>query len=403
MKRTTSRKKVGASRPTATRPRSADSQRVLPLGDPAASTLSEATSCSIVSVGKRRDGGTRYWCLRHRADATAKYGRRAQACRAAHIPPIGAADTFVLNLDEYKGGVALWGAVPPVYDTTRLPLDRGIHVHARATARASKEIDFTYRAVVLKGAALPQDGLSVSELDAIYYMVSSVFGYEMKQVLCTFCGYPHLDRDWFSVHPHIRHLCAGCGRHFRDTDVAIGNPICGVREAAGIKKQNSRPSPRKLNIRQTDFPGGIQVWGSNLAFVWTNSRDEEEGIHVHAFKADGSEPAIDETFSEVTIDGIALDPAMVRTLMAQNALPHIGSRVMPVPCPSCHTQQFATETGAFTPVAEYRCSGCRRRFAPRTRLRRTIANPLPSVLNELARFAPRPPQQNALDLLPETL
>src|SRR6267378_3294771 len=33
--------------------------------------------CKIVVVGKRRDGGTRYWCLKHRADATAKYGRRA--------------------------------------------------------------------------------------------------------------------------------------------------------------------------------------------------------------------------------------------------------------------------------------------------------------------------------------
>jgi len=28
--------------------------------------------CEVVAVGKRRDGGTRYWCLRHKADATAK-------------------------------------------------------------------------------------------------------------------------------------------------------------------------------------------------------------------------------------------------------------------------------------------------------------------------------------------
>ena len=27
---------------------------------------------------------------------------------------------MILNMDEYPGGLALWGAVPPVYDTTRL-------------------------------------------------------------------------------------------------------------------------------------------------------------------------------------------------------------------------------------------------------------------------------------------
>ena len=76
-----------------------------------------------MSVGKRRDGGTRYWCLQHKADATAKYGKRARTCRAAHVRPIGESDTLVLHLDKYEGGIALWGAVPPVYDTTRQPLD----------------------------------------------------------------------------------------------------------------------------------------------------------------------------------------------------------------------------------------------------------------------------------------
>ena len=92
-----------------------------------------ASTCEIVSVGKRRDGGTRYWCLTHGANATAKYGQRATACHGAHIPMITDRDTLDLHLDGYSGGVALWGAVPPVYDTTEKALDRGIHVHARKT------------------------------------------------------------------------------------------------------------------------------------------------------------------------------------------------------------------------------------------------------------------------------
>ncbi len=127
-------------------------------------------SCEIVSVGKRRDGGTRYWCLSHKADATAKYGRQAKECRYAHVPPLAPEDVLALDADDYEGGIALWGAVPPVYDTTRRPLDRGIHVHARKKAAKAKDMDRTYRSVRLYSAKakLPPEGVVISELDAIY-------------------------------------------------------------------------------------------------------------------------------------------------------------------------------------------------------------------------------------------
>jgi hypothetical protein len=88
--------------------------------------------CDITPVGKRRDGGTRYWCLAHKADATAKYGRRAKVCRAAHLPPMLPGEILELDMDLYPSGVALWGAVPPIYDTTRLPLDfASMFMHGR--------------------------------------------------------------------------------------------------------------------------------------------------------------------------------------------------------------------------------------------------------------------------------
>jgi hypothetical protein len=363
----------------------------------------QSTLCDVVSVGKRRDGGTRYWCLRHKADATAKYGRPASQCRTAHIPPISAAETLALNIDKYEGGIALWGAVPAVYDTTRLPMDRGIHVHARVTEDAKKEMDCTFRAVRILSDRLSKSGILVSELDAIYYMVTSVFGYEMKHVTCSYCGYPHLDRDWFSLHPHRRHLCAGCGKHFRDTEIAIGNPIFGVREVCGIKTHKPRPSKRKLAVKQGDFPGGIQIWGSNPAFMWTSDRNEEEGVHVHAFREIGDQPDLDETYGEVTIDGVDLPPAMVRVLMAQNALPSLKNRVLPIDCPSCREPQFSLEELAFTPTVIHSCSRCHRQFSARGRLRKTIANPLPGILARLAENAPRKPQNHDLGLMPEIL
>jgi hypothetical protein len=105
------------------------------------------TTCRIGLVGKRRDGGSRYWCFEHKADATAKYGTRAKRCRYANVPIVVEDETLALDIDNFPGGVALWGAVPPVYDTTRRPLDRGIHVHARVVPHGRKGIDRTYRRV----------------------------------------------------------------------------------------------------------------------------------------------------------------------------------------------------------------------------------------------------------------
>lgn len=264
-------------------------------------------------------------------------------------------------------------------------------------------MDWTYRAVQIMGGGLPRKGIVVQEIDAIYYMVTSVFGYSMRYVTCTHCEWPHLDRDWFSVHPHRRHLCAGCGRHFRDSVTGIGNPIVGVRHACSAREQKTAPSKLKLDIRQADFPGGIQVWGSNPAFLWTSRRAEAEGIHVHAF-LDGQEvPELDETYGEVIIDRVSLDPTMVRVLMAQNVMPSLKDRTKSIDCPSCGQPQFSVGEAAYTPTAMHTCSKCSHQFTVQGKLRKTIANPLPAVLAGLAKLAPRPPQQNRIALLPETL
>lgn len=377
-------------------------QSLFPPGDELQDTPSDLSQdCQVVAVGKRRDGAMRYWCPRHKADATAKYGVPATLCRASHIPPISAADTLALRIEEHAGGIALWGAVPPVYDTTKLPMDRGIHVHARARPGAEKEIDGTFRAVRILGSRLPEGDVSVSEIDAIYYMATSIFGYEMKYIRCPYCGEAHLDRDWFGVHPHRRHLCAGCGRHFPDDDTAIGNPICGVGHACGVTTHHARLSQGRLDIRQVDFPAGIQVWGSNPAFIWTSETSEAEGIHVHAYHEDCDRPELDETYAEVTIDRVSLDPIIVRILMAQAVMPSLKNRVLPIDCPSCGRAQFSVGDLAFTPVSTHTCTGCGRRFQAPGRLRKTIANPLPAILARLSETAPRQPQEHDLDLISE--
>ena len=358
--------------------------------------------CRILAVGKRRDGRNRYWCLAHKADATAKYGQPAKECRAARISPIRPEERLILNLDVYPGGVALWGAVPPVYDTTEKGYDQGIHVHARTEVGGKKVIDSTFRAVKVVGSSIPQEGFEVSEIDAIYFMVSSVFGHDVKQVLCSHCGCSHLDKDWFSVHPHRRHLCAGCGQHFSDTEIAIGNPIGAILDLFGVTRQNPRKTDRALNISQEDFPSGIRVWGSNPAFLWTSEKREEEGIHVHAFKNDSDCPSVDNTFGNVVIDGVSLDPTMVRRLMAQLTLPHLRDRIVSCSCSECGELQFSRGERAYSDAVKHVCVRCGHSYTPPGRIRRTVANPLFLSLESLGDRAPRRPQQHTLDLLPET-
>jgi hypothetical protein len=361
-----------------------------------------AKPCNIVSVGKRRDGGTRYWCLEHRADATAKYGRRSRECRYAHIPRISASETVTIDVDKYSGGVGIWGAVPPVFDTTTLGIDRGIHVHARRDPRGDKEIDQTYRRVRIKSGDISVD---IDELDAIYFMVSMIFGKEPKEVICTYCTASHLDKDWFSVHPHRRHLCAACGKHFRDDKVAIGNPAATIASALG-GRPDSKHASKTLMLRQKDYPGGIRLWGSNNAIVWTAKKAELTGIHVHAYKVAETSPDpgdIDETFGAVTIDDVALDPEAVRIYMAQMALPHLAARVVAGMCEDCGTLAFDRGDAALVPSSGRTCNRCQGHLQTQSRFRKVVANPLIGVFRTMAEDAVRPPQKHDLGLLPETI
>ena len=94
---------------------------------------------------------------------------------------------------------------------------------------------------------------------------------------------------------------------------------------------------------------------------------------------------------------------MVRVLMAQNVMPSLKGRVRSMDCPNCGHPGFDAGEAAYVPAPTHTCSECGRQFPTPGRTRNVVANPLPAILAELAKLAPRPPQQHRLDLLPETL
>lgn len=356
------------------------------------------TECDIRQVEKRRSGGYRYWCMTHMCDATEKYGIAAKACRRSgksqpEIVPVA------IDPSHYAGGIAIWGAVPPVYDTSTLCLDRGIHVHARHVTDGDKVIDETFRSIEI---VIPHQTVAtkipIDEIDAIYFMVSSIFDMPIETIKCTYCGNLHLDRDWFSVHAHRRHLCHHCGRYFRDTTTAVGNPAAAARTAVeGITSHRVVPASGTLDIRQADFPGGIRIWGSNRALVWTSTRPEESGIHVHALDADNRCLA-DGTYGHVIVDGVELDADAVRLAMAQRALPHLTGKIHALACPECATSHLDTAAMAFEPHDSHRCGSCGVEFSSAAGKGPTIGNPMDRITALMARTAVREPQEIRLQL-----
>lgn len=341
--------------------------------------------------------------MEHKADATAKYGRRAPYCRYAHVVPPSSDEILQLDLGKYPGGVAMWGSVAPIFDTTNQIIEKGVHVHARKSTNSTKSIDQTYRAIAVQGMKrdLFAENFVVSELPAIYFMVSHVFGFDTAVVICPRCGNLHLDKDWFAVHPHKKHLCEGCGRTFSESTKGIGNPLAWLREKTEAN-HDTQPSKQPLSLRQADYPGGIQIWGSNPALVWTGLRIEETGIHVHAYADEpGKELVVDDTFRQVEIDGVCLDPVQVRYAMAQSALPHLAGRVTSLSCTSCGVEHFDRGEFAFTPHPNHRCENCGQTMTASGRFRKTISNPMAQSLKQLERYSARERRHHKLGLLVE--
>lgn len=343
-------------------------------------------TCNIVCVGKNRNGKARYWCTVHHAPASDRRGIKFKSCLAKHQKPHNTQKDFYLIPSDYAGGVALWGSTLAVYDTTSFPVTAGIHVHARKTEGGIKEIDKTF-----SGVKINYNGHTATfDADAaISYLCANVLNQDMEYIECPYCGAPHLDKDRYAVIPHKKHLCTYCGRYFYVNHSSIGNPIMRGKEMFGdeqIFRKIVEPK-RALTIKQCDFPYGISLWGSTGAFLWTAKKQEEYGIHVHAYQEDSLKPTIDETFDLVTIDGITLDVELIRMYMVQKTLPFLQNRIIAMQCEKCGSDLFDEGTNAFTPRKSHICSNCGHTTVTH---RKIISNPAVEVLDRLHHFSTLP-------------
>jgi transposase-like protein len=294
---------------------------------------------------------------------------------------------FRLDPAHFAGGVALWGAVEPVYNTAHVPEERGIHVHARHKAGKRKEIDRTYDAVELTVAKdlFHEERVLITAETAVAYYLSRFLNRQIVPIFCPRCHTPHLDSDWFAVKPHRTHLCHGCNRLFKEDAKRVSNPLEAVRHKLGDKDGARRPVRAKgaLDIKQSDYPFGLQIWASNPALLWTSPRSEEEGIHVHGWNRNTIDPQLDGTFNRVVIDGIDLDEDQLRHFMAQNALVYMKGKVLSLKCPTCGNTHFDRGDAAFRPRKEHACRGCGTAFPTPGKRRLAVSNPFVDSLKAL--------------------
>jgi hypothetical protein len=150
-----------------------------------------------------------------------------------------------------------------------------------------------------------------------------------------------------------------------------------------------RKVERRLDIDQRNplYSGGVRLWGTHPAILWTAERQEEEGIHVHVYHAGEEIAAPDQTFGAVSIDGIELDPRAVRSFMVQQQAPRVRDKLARVLCASCSKAIVEDRAPkAITPSTEHVCDcGCVTATAEPV-----IANEMPEVLAKLyesAKFA----------------
>lgn len=287
-------------------------------------------------------------------------------------------NTLSINLDDFPGGVAAWGALPAVFDSYATGFDRGVHLHARFTDPVKKQIDQSFAEVEIYWR---NHRLVLTEESAVHYTLSSIFNFPILSMDCCHCGHELLDTGFAAVIPSFDHYCGYCGQITLSEQRCTANPILRFKRYLGdeqVKRPAIIPS-RKISLDAERYPGGFQIWGSNPSILWTAARQEESAIHVHAYDSQGKR-VVDNTYGEVRVMGRLLDIEMVRVLQIQQALPSLHNYLNSYHCPYCAHPHFDQALLAVIPHQEHSCEQCHRVFITP----RSVSNPALDLLKQLA-------------------
>jgi hypothetical protein len=259
----------------------------------------------------------------------------------------------------------------------------------RPDGYGKKEVDGSYSVVRVQ---VNNTVVEITEEAAVAYVGAAILGLPLKHLICPHCNEAHLDLGRFALDPHSKHLCLCCNREFEDTERAVGNPIVLAKLLLNdptVSRPMRMVQRKPLQIDQSDpiFSGGVKLWGTHSAILWTAERAEEDGVHVHAYETGSKVAAPDETYGRVIIEGVELNPRAVRSFMVLQQSELHRDKLELVRCDACGRAVVEDKAPkAITPSTEHscECGHIVRSAQP------VIANEMPAVvarLYESAKFS----------------
>ena len=274
-------------------------------------------ACTFVNAGKFRNGAERWWCQTHQShwgtkgDLQSFTNTRSARCSNHAQRMSYVVNPLTVDLTEYAE-VGLWCSLPAAISTIEIrPRAPKLHLHLRKQVGGVKNFDKDVAAAAIAWSPRPsQSGnpditsISVTPPAAFEFLCGLESNREMSCVSCKHCGYPHLDLGDFARKPHRRHFCGNCGR---DSTISskpiVSTPLQLLREQF-FKDVRYEPAMRSIDL-DTYEGCTYTIWASTPAIVWTASRPQESGIHVHVQQ--GEERIVDDTFGAVILKGMPLD------------------------------------------------------------------------------------------------
>jgi len=291
-------------------------------------------------------------------------------------------DNLLVTIRDHPDGLSIWGTVTPVYDSTFSPISPGLHLHIAGEKNTHHEHN-CWELYVRPDSVSKYQRLTYAAASS--YVASAMFERPMITINCPHCRAPHLDLDQWSVHASRDHYCANCESAFKTPTECISNPLIEIKASLGdhLVVRVTEQTERSLSLVRRDYPGGIRIWGSNPAVIWTFRNPEKVGIHVHCFAEHNSPPIIDRTVRTLDIDGIDVDSYMVRAFMAQQMLPYLLPYLTVLHCPVCGSAHFDTGDNALLPHLRHTCASCSARFLASVPPYVCVSNPIIETMKQL--------------------
>jgi hypothetical protein len=209
-----------------------------------------------------------------------------------------------IDLDVLKYPIyACWVAIPALYssivDFDDPNMEPGIHVHARKVANEPKSIDDTFDIVNI---VLGNQSIELTLSNCVAYLLANMVDNTLTCLTCPKCQHPHIDEAEYALIPHQVHTCKNCHHIFVSPKKVVSSIIPNLQQILNCSMSSPIPQTSKLVLSSNQYSGGVAILACGPAIIWSSSLQEEDGVHVHAYKK--NKLSVDTTVGFAQLDDL---------------------------------------------------------------------------------------------------